>query len=144
MKYVDSWIKYVILRWGSRTNIERDYKSPKLVNTFEQIFEAGYNAGFKEGVETNPEWLPIEKLPQFDYRPFRHIILVEGIAEHSGSTWFRRGHGVADIRKENSPDHYMGYNRNDILKIMKENDIDVITKITHWMPFKITHYPEIQ
>lgn len=73
---------------------------------------------------------PIEELPDWDHRPIRQFIRVEGAEEHSGSSWHRVWFDVAYIDRH-AP---FGYRVSDLARARKDGGMDYIEKITHWAP----------
>ena len=78
------------------------------------------------------EWQPGDSLPPTMERPGRCFIRVEGFKEHSGVTWHRVW---CDLVHTNSETGW-GFRQSDMNRIFRDGDMDVITKITHWMPAK--------
>lgn len=74
-----------------------------------------------------------DELP-FDQRPGRQFILVEGFKEHSGRLWNRVWADVAFIRRGDQPDSLLGYRLEDMERIRRDGDMDVIEKVLGWLP----------
>lgn len=79
-----------------------------------------------------PQWRT-DVLP-FDQRPGRQFILVEGFKAHSGVLWNRVWADVAYIRREDRPDSFLGYRREDMDRIRRDGDMDGVEKILGWLP----------
>ena len=86
-------------------------------------------------------WQRIEDQPDFENRPHRQFILVEGWQAHSGVTWARAHWGIARICREDQPDYLMGYQRADVERIMREDAMDGVDRIDYWMPAKCPPFP---
>jgi hypothetical protein len=76
------------------------------------------------------EWQPVETLPDTMNRPGRCFIRVEGYQEHSGVCWARVW---CDLVHTNSETGW-GFRRADMDRIMRDGDMIVLERITHWMP----------
>ena len=73
---------------------------------------------------------PIEELPDWDHRPIRQFIRVEGAKEHSGESWHRVWFDVAYIER----DAPFGYRQSDMERARKDGGMDYIERVTHWAP----------
>lgn len=87
------------------------------------------------------EWLRIEDQPDYDHRPHRQFILVEGWAEHSGVKWARAYWGIAAICRDDQPECFMGYRREDVERIMQQHGMSGVDRIAYWMPAKCPPFP---
>jgi hypothetical protein len=83
------------------------------------------------------QWLPMSERPDFMHQPGRQFIFAVGWKQHSGGVWDRRGWGLAWIR----PADPFGYRREDIERLMVEQDMDGIEDVTHWMPAVLPPVP---
>lgn len=83
-----------------------------------------------------PDWKRMIEAPEWDQRPGRQFILLEGTRSHSGEQWPRRHVCVAYLDKE-GPD---GFRLNDIQRGLKDGDMDVGV-VTHWAPYQM-EWPE--
>lgn len=80
-------------------------------------------------------WTPISERPEFDKRPMRQFVRIEGSRYHSGCEWHRVWCGDAFIRHDDDPDGIQGYRKADILRLCADGDMDPETvEVTHWMP----------
>lgn len=81
-------------------------------------------------------WQAADTLPELDKRPGRCFIRVEGYQEHSGVCW-KRDH--CDLVHTSSETGW-GFRQADMDRIMRDGDMVVIERVSHWMPAK---FPEI-
>ena len=72
--------------------------------------------------------------PPFDDTPHRQFVLVEGVKYHSGVKWLRLHADTAYIRREDQPDQLLGYREEDILRIMRDGDMDEAERVLGWLP----------
>lgn len=80
-----------------------------------------------------PDWKPVAELPDWDHRPTRQFVHVEGWRAHSGVTWRRQYAGDALIDKDGP----QGYRREDIERLMRDGDMDD-GEVTFWAPYAVT------
>lgn len=83
-------------------------------------------------------WLPMSALPDWDSRPPCHLIVLEGVKEHSGMSWRRPYAGEARISK-NEP---WGYRHEDIARLKRDGDMDYVERVLCWMPLRMPDIPE--
>lgn len=83
-------------------------------------------------------WLPMSALPDWDSRPPRHLIVLEGVKEHSGMSWRRPYAGEARISK-NEP---WGYRHEDIARLKRDGDMDYVERVLCWMPLRMPDIPD--
>ncbi len=86
-------------------------------------------------------WQKIEDQPEYERRPHRQFIIVEGWKAHSGVTWARAAWGIASIRREDDPECMMGYYRVDVERIRRDGDMDGVNCIRFWMPAILVPFP---
>lgn len=89
------------------------------------------------------EWNPISELPDFDQRPGRMFIRLEGSRYHSDVFWGRVYCGDAHIRKPGGDDEMIGFRASDIKRLCADGDMDEWSaKVTHWAPAIFPPTPE--
>lgn len=84
------------------------------------------------------DWKPISELPDWEHRPSRQFVHIEGWEAHSGPRWRRQIIGDAYI--DRTPDGLMGYRRADIERLLRDGHMDA-GEVSHWVPFIVT-WPE--
>ena len=87
------------------------------------------------------EWRRIEDQPEYDDRPHRQFILVEGWADHGGARWRRAHWGIATIRRDDQPDCLMGYRREDVERVAEQGGMTGVEHVAYWMPAKCPPFP---
>lgn len=81
------------------------------------------------------EWKSVSEMPEWDQRPGRQFIRLEGSRYHSDGHWHRVWAGEAFIRKSDDDDAILGYRAADIKRLCADGDMDVSSAVvTHWMP----------
>lgn len=73
----------------------------------------------------DPEW-------DWDHRPGRMLILVEGWKSHSGAMWNRVWCDIAQI----DPAGPHGFRREDIERIRRDGDMDGTERVLAWMSLR--------
>ena len=83
-------------------------------------------------------WQPIETLPDMEHRPGRMLIRATGWKSDSGAGITFAREWIDAVCTSNVT--HLGIRYADIVKIMKDGDMDGIDAITHWM--RIPRLPE--
>ena len=86
------------------------------------------------------EWRPFSEIPEWDHRPGRQFVRLEGYTAHSDLKWRRLITGDARLDRGGP----FGYAQEDIERLMRIGDMEVLEAVTHWMPYSLPDIPPPQ
>jgi|GEM_PF-2101000 len=79
-----------------------------------------------------PQWLNAKSLPEFNDRPQRLFVCLDGTRYRNGIYWKRRHTGEAWVNKNG----FLGLDQDDFHRLCENGDMDPESAVlTYWMPY---------